>query len=139
MLTNIFCRQGSRLNLLPSPSSQGMAESCPLPLCQQEGAATLPCVFHHPGRSTHGIFPVGSPCQSLSCVFCHLKVGADSGVERSMNWIRSQQWGIIAVQLQTASFACVCPCSAAEVGIAPKWLLLLPMSGHWLHSSSGQS
>lgn len=122
LLTNIFCRQGSRLDPLPSPSSHGVAESCPLLPCWQERAAILLCVLHPPGRSIDGIFPGGSSYQSFSCASCHLKVSADSNVELSMSWICRRTWGIIAVQLQTASSACVCPHGAAEAGVTPKWL-----------------
>lgn len=95
MLTNIFCRQGSRLDPLPSPSSHGVAESCPLLPCWQERAAILLCVLHPPGRSIDGIFPGGSSYQSFSCASCHLKVSADSNVELSMSWICRRTWGLL--------------------------------------------
>lgn len=121
MLTNKLCRQGFTLDPLPSPSHR-VADSCPLLLCWQERAAVLLCVLHPPGRSTDGIFPGGSSYQSFSCASCHLKVSADSGVGLSMSWICRQTWGIITVQLQTASSVRVHPHGAAEAGVTPKWL-----------------
>lgn len=98
-------------------------------------------MFHPPGRSTDGIFPVGSPYQRLSPASCHLKVGADSSVELSVSWSRGQAQGIIAVQQQTASSAHVHPCECCRSWCPSKVTLLcfLSLLRNWLHSSSGQT
>lgn len=98
-------------------------------------------VFPLSGRSTDGIFPVGSPYQRLSRASCHLKVGADGGVGLSVSWSRGQTQGIIGVQLQTASSAHVHPCECCRSWCPSKvtLLCLLPILGHWLHSSPGQT
>lgn len=90
--------------------------------------------------SQMGFFLLEAPVKA-SVVSCHLKVGADSGVELSMSWIRSQTWGIIAVQLQMASSSHVHPCGCCTSWCRSKVavLCLLPMSCHWLQSSSGQT
>lgn len=91
-------------------------------------------VFHSPGRSTDGIFPVGSPYQRLSRASCHLKVSADSSVELSVSWSHGQTRGIIVVQLQTAGSAHVRPCERCRSWCPSKVTLfcLLAMLAHWL-------
>lgn len=98
-------------------------------------------MLHPLGRSTDGFFPVGSPYQRLSHASCHLKVGADSGVELSVSWNRGQAQGIIAVQLQTASSAHVHPCECCRSWCPSKvtLLCLLPLLRNWLHSSSSET
>lgn len=101
----------------------------------------LPWVFHPPGRSTDGIFPVGSPYQSLSRASCHLKVSADSGVELSVWWSRGQTRGLLQFSYKQQVLLMFIPVSAAEVGVLLKWFCSVssPCWDSGFNSSPGQT
>lgn len=130
MLTHSVDKDSGWVPSLPLPKKWHRAALC----FSASRRGQLLWVFHPPGRSTDGVFPVGSPYQRLSLASCHLKVSADSGVELSVSWSHGQTRGIIEVQLQTAGSAHVYHCEGCRSWYSSKVTLfcLFPMLGHWL-------